>query len=65
MRIIESEYISNEQKEMLRNKFNTLNPFELKTRIELKLKTIFKDISVTSIVEASYLISWLHFIMSQ
>jgi len=48
MRIIESKYISDENKELLRKKFEQLNPFELKMQIEKKLKKIFKNISVTS-----------------
>lgn len=47
-RVIESNYVSDKMKEILKNKFNKLNPFELKIRIESKLKIIFKNISVTS-----------------
>jgi hypothetical protein len=49
-RILESKYVPEEKKEALRNIMKDLNPFELKKQIEYKLKAIFKNISVTSIV---------------
>jgi hypothetical protein len=48
MRVIESEYVSLEKKQELEKIFKSLNPFKLKNMIELKLKEIFKNISVSS-----------------
>ena len=48
MRVIESDYVSDNMKKILKSKFDKLNPFELKIMIENKLKIIFKNISVTS-----------------
>ena len=48
MRVIESDYVSDIMKKILKSKFDKLNPFELKIMIENKLKIIFKNISVTS-----------------
>jgi hypothetical protein len=48
MRVIESDYVSDKEKEKLKQIFDKLNPFELKCMIEEKLKDIFKNISVTS-----------------
>ena len=50
MRILESDNITDKNKDTLKQKFKELNPFELKKRIEDKLKNIFKNVSVTSIV---------------
>ena len=47
-RVLESEYVSIEKKEKLKNIYKELNPFELKNKIEYKLKEIFKDVMVTS-----------------
>lgn len=49
-RIMQSEFVSKDKKEYLEKKYKKLNPFELKTAIESKLKAILKNISVTSIV---------------
>lgn len=48
MRVIESEHVSDKNKEVLKKRFEKLNPFELKNKIEEKLKEIFKNIMVTS-----------------
>jgi len=48
MRVIESDYVSDKEKEKLKQIFDKLNPFELKCKIEERLKDIFKNISVTS-----------------
>lgn len=48
LRIIESEFVSKEKKELLHKILNNLNPFELKNSIDRKLKNIFKNVSVTS-----------------
>jgi hypothetical protein len=47
-RVLESEYVSKEKKEELKNIYKQLNPFELKARIEYKLKELFKNVMVTS-----------------
>lgn len=47
LRVMESEYVSNEKKEVLKKTFESLNPFELKSSIESKLKDIFKNVKVT------------------
>jgi hypothetical protein len=47
-RVLLCESISEEVKEKLKNRHETLNPFELKRKIEEKLKTIFKLVSVKS-----------------
>ena len=48
MRVIESGHISDKNKENLKKRFEKLNPFELKNKIEERLKEIFKDIMVAS-----------------
>jgi len=48
LRVIESDYVSDKEKEKLKQIFDKLNPFDLKCKIEEKLKVIFKNISVTS-----------------
>ena len=45
---MESKHISKEKKDALKKIYEKLNPFKLKTDIEIKLKAIFKDVSVTS-----------------
>ena len=47
-RVLECEHVAPEQKQRLRNLADSLNPFELKRRIEVKLKTIFQLVPVTS-----------------
>ncbi|MDA8384079.1 MAG: integrase [Betaproteobacteria bacterium] len=49
-RIMDSPHITKAKKRRLESTFLALNPFELKRRIEAKLKLIFKHVSVTSIV---------------
>lgn len=46
-RLLNSESITKEEKEKLRKQYNKLDPFQLKIKIERKLKTIFKLVSVT------------------
>ena len=48
LRVMESKHISKEKKDALKKIYEKLNPFKLKTDIEIKLKAIFKDVSVTS-----------------
>lgn len=48
MRVLESDYVSEKNKKLLKQKLEDINPFELKKRIEDKLRAIFKNISVTS-----------------
>jgi hypothetical protein len=40
-RVMESESVSEEQKELLRSKKAQLNPIELRTMLEIKLKEFF------------------------
>ena len=47
-RVLDSEYVSEEKKEELKKIYKQLNPFELKYKIEYKLKEIFKNVIVTS-----------------
>ena len=47
-RVMASEDISAEQKQQLKTMADSLNPFDLKRRIEAKLKYIFQFVSVTS-----------------
>ena len=47
-RVLACGHVSAEEKQRLRNIAGTLNPFELKRRIEGKLEAIFQLISVTS-----------------
>ena len=47
-RVLDSEYIPEEKKDELKKIYNQLNPFELKNKIEYKLKQIFKNVMVTS-----------------
>lgn len=47
-RLMESDYITQEDKDRLEKQHVTLNPFELKRIIEQKLKHIFKFVTVTS-----------------
>lgn len=49
-RLMAGEFISEEKKQCLTEQYQSLNPFDLKGRIEQKLKHIFKFISVTSFV---------------
>jgi hypothetical protein len=49
-RVVTSPQVSDTVKQQLRQTHRTLNPFELKRTIERKLKAIFKNLSVTSIV---------------
>ena len=49
-RVMTSPHVSEEVKKQLLHLQKTLNPFQLKKRIEQKLRTIFKNVSVTSIV---------------
>lgn len=46
-RLLNSESITKEEKEKLRKQYNKLDPFQLKIKIERKLKAIFKLVSVT------------------
>ena len=48
LRVMESEHISEQKKEALKKMYQNLNPFELKTKIENKLRAIFKEVTVTS-----------------
>lgn len=48
LRLLGSNYVSQDVKNKLRDQHKTLNPFELKRVIEQKLKKIFKLVSVTS-----------------
>ncbi len=48
LRVMESEFVSKDKKEDLLNLYNKLNPFDLKSVVDRKLKDIFKNISVTS-----------------
>lgn len=52
LRLMTSEYISEEKKVELREKHKNLNPFELKRVIEKKLKQIFKHVEITSKVRS-------------
>ena len=45
-RVMESEHINQEIKDKLTNVFKTLNPFELKKSMELKLKNIFAQLDL-------------------
>jgi hypothetical protein len=45
-RLLQSEHVSEQQKQRLRNQFERLNPFELKKRIEQHLKTVFDTAQV-------------------
>ena len=45
-RVIENEHINQETKDKLTDIFKTLNPFELKKSMELKLKKIFSQIDL-------------------
>lgn len=47
-RLIDSPHIAPDKKNQLRTCHNSLNPFILKSKIESKLKDIFKMVSVTS-----------------
>lgn len=46
-RVMESPHVIQDTKDMLKKTHEQLNPFDLKKRIERKLKTIFKHIPVT------------------
>jgi len=45
-RVIESEYVSAEDKRRLKEQFESLNPFQLRKDIDAKLKKIFSKISL-------------------
>lgn len=45
-RVMESEHITQETKDKLTNIFKTLNPFDLKKSLELKLKNIFAQLDL-------------------
>lgn len=45
-RLLESDQISDEKKELLKRTFETLNPFELRRNIQKKLKIIFQYVGV-------------------
>jgi hypothetical protein len=47
-RLIESPHVSNENKKVLENLHQTLDPFKLKRQIDKQLKAIFKMVTVTS-----------------
>jgi hypothetical protein len=47
-RLLESGSLSEEKVKKLNDLYKTLNPFELKNKIEYKLKQIFKNVMVTS-----------------
>jgi hypothetical protein len=47
-RLIESPHVSNENKKVLENLHQTLDPFKLKRQIDKQLKDIFKMVTVTS-----------------
>lgn len=47
-RLLESEILSEAKEKQLKDLYKTLNPFELKNKIEYKLKQIFKNVMVTS-----------------
>jgi hypothetical protein len=47
-RLIESPYVSNENKKTLKKLHQTLDPFKLKRQIERQLKHIFRMVKVTS-----------------
>lgn len=49
-RLIDSEYIDLQTKQRLKEQYKKLDPFELKVKIERRLKAIFKHISVTPYV---------------
>lgn len=49
-RVLASPYVSDEVKQRLRHIHESLNPFQLKKRIEQKLRAVFKNVSVTSFV---------------
>lgn len=49
-RLLESPYISQEEKIALKKVHETLNPFDLKEQIEVKLRDVFKLAKVTSIM---------------
>jgi hypothetical protein len=46
-RLIESNAISNERKNIMQNQYKQLDPFTIKARIVKKLKTFFKLVTVT------------------
>ena len=48
LRAMESEFVLKDKKDALKKVYDTLNPFELKTAIESKLKVIFKTILISS-----------------
>lgn len=52
-RLLESEHVSGEAKERLKETYSQLNPFELKKEIEIKLKKIFNELRKPK-YEASY-----------
>ena len=47
-RLLESPHLADHQKETLKKRHQTLDPFTLKRQIDRQLKTIFKMVSVTS-----------------
>jgi len=49
-RLVESDKIPQNIKKQLNTTYNTQNPFILKNKIQLKLKAILKDVTVTSIM---------------
>ena len=53
LRVMESEFVPKEKKELLEKTYKNLNPFELKSAIDRKLKKIFENVTVTSNVRRS------------
>jgi hypothetical protein len=47
-RLMESEHIDKKTKEKLKHQFESLNPFELKRNIEIKLKKIFALVNIST-----------------
>ncbi len=47
-RLMESEHVDEQTKQTLKSRFESLNPFELKKGIEIKLKKIFKFVNISS-----------------
>ncbi|MBA2653550.1 MAG: integrase [Gammaproteobacteria bacterium] len=47
-RLIESDYVDKKMKALLKRRFKTLNPFELKKAIETKLKKIFHFVKISN-----------------
>lgn len=48
-RLLASEHLSEEEKNRLKDKFKTLNPFELNRKIEVKMKRIFSYLRIKTV----------------